>query len=212
MEEDDAEITAALDALKEELSGVTTPGEAVQWALANVFARTQEDVGKGGETPRARWPRTYPKALGMLMKTLWERMNSPHLALAMFEHARSLGVDSYLDGCQTSAYNQLIKVQWEAFRDLNAVLAAVQEMRATALQWDRYTAGYVGAVVERAGKELLDARSRNAQHRWGSEAYHTLSALEDALREDQRREHDKYERRTDQKRRARQSSVAFPSY
>ncbi|CAK9780795.1 hypothetical protein CC85DRAFT_331233 [Cutaneotrichosporon oleaginosum] len=207
VEEDDAELTAALDTLKEELSGVQTPGEAVVWAQANVFARTHE-MREGGETPRPQWPRTYPKALAELIKTLWERMNAPHLALAMFEHARTLSVESYLDGCQTSAYNQLIRVHWDAFRDLNAVLAAVQEMKVNGVGWDRYTSGYVGGIVEAAGKELLDARSRSATHRWGSEAYITLSKLEERWLEDQKREESKYERRISIKRRARQSAAA----
>ncbi|BEI98592.1 hypothetical protein CcaverHIS631_0308910 [Cutaneotrichosporon cavernicola] len=208
VEEDDAELTTALDALKEELSGVQTPGEAVQWAQANVFARTPEEVLKGGETPRPQWPRTYPRALANLINTLWMRMNSPHLALAMFEHARTLSVESYLAGCQTSAYNELIRVHWEAFRDLNAVLDAVQEMAQNAVAWDRYTHGFVAGIVDAAGKDLLDARSKSATHRWGSEAYTTLARLENLLREDQEREERKYERRSNAKRIARQGRVA----
>lgn len=211
VEDDDATLVAEIDALKEELSGLLTPGEAVAWAQGKVFTRRPEgdEVLPGGETPRTTWPRTYPRALAALINTLWMRMNSPHLALAMFEHARTLSVESYLAGCQTSAYNELVRVHWEAFRDLSAVLVAVQEMDSNAVAWDRYTAGFVGGIVDAAGRELLDLRSKNATHRWGSDAYNTLARLENYVAADREREESKYERRTSIKRRVRQGHMSM---
>lgn len=211
VEDDDAQLVAEIDALKEELSGLQTPGEAVAWAQAKVFQRRaeSEEVGVGGETARTTWPRTYPRALAALINNLWVQMNSPHLALAMFEHARTLSIESYLAGCQTSAYNELVRVHWEAFRDLHAVLDAVQEMDTNAVAWDRYTAGFVGGIVDAAGRELLDSRSKNATHRWGSDAYGVLAKLEQYVAMDREREEAKYEKRSDIKRRVRQGYLSM---
>lgn len=211
VEDDDAKLVSEIDGMREELSSLQTPGEAVAWAQQKVFTRRAEDAEEvvlpGGVTPRTTWPRTYPRALGVLINTLWMRMNSPHLALAMFEHARNLSIESYLAGCQTSAYNEIIRVHWEAFRDLNACLAAVQEMDHHGVAWDRYTAGFVGGVVDAAGRELLDARGKNAVHRWGSDAHVTLSHLEAFVSRDRAAEDRKYETRSTHKRRVRQGQL-----
>lgn len=175
MEDGSPELVVAVDALAEELSVLTSTSEIVTWAQDKVFTREQET--------RAQFPKTYPRALAALIRTLWVRLNAPHLALAMFEHAKSLGVESYLAGCQTSAYNELVRVRWEAFRDLSGVLEAVKEMEQHAVAWDKGTSGLVGAIVDAVGKEILQAKGR-----WGKEAYTQLAALEGYLAKDTERE------------------------
>lgn len=184
VENNEPELVIAVDALAEELSLLTSSSEIVAWAQDKVFAK------ETGENTRSQFPKTYPRALAALIRTLWVRINAPHLALAMFEHAKALGVESYLAGCQTSAYNELVRVRWEAFKDLGGVLQAVREMQQHAVAWDRGTRDLVGHIVDSVGRDILDSNGR-----WGREAYDELAMLESMVQNDTAKEEARWDRK-----------------
>lgn len=166
VEDDTPALAAEVDAKSEALSVLSSPVDVVSWAEENVFT---PEFGK-----------TYPRLLAAVMKHL-RYLGAPHLALAMFAHARQLGVESYLAGCQTSAFNELLRTRWNAFRDLAGIVSAVGEMKSHAVAWDKNTNSIVSEIVDVVGKELLHNRNH---HQWGLEANSLLAQLETALEED----------------------------
>lgn len=194
-EDDSRELNAAIDALVEDLAAQRTPADVLAWAEDNVFKpeAASEPLPSavalhGGQASGPTWAKTYPKALGALISHL-RQLNAPHLALAMFEHARNLGVESYIAGCQTSAYNELIRVRWECFRDLKGVFQAVKEMEGAAVAWDRFTNRVVEDVVQQVGAEMLEKPDG-----WGPDAYEMLAGLEKSIALDHKIEQQVFER------------------
>ncbi|OSD01338.1 hypothetical protein PYCCODRAFT_1392167 [Trametes coccinea BRFM310] len=82
---------------------------------------------------------SYPHLLAALMRTFREKYKDPHLALALFNHARHLSIASYVFGCTTPAYNELIETRWRCFRDLRAVVELLEEMRVNGVEMDGRT-------------------------------------------------------------------------
>jgi hypothetical protein len=200
-EDEDAAVVAAADALAATLSGITSAADVIPWAEANVFARAE------GPDTRAGFPRTYPRMLAAVMRHL-RALGAPHLALAMFAHARELGLESYLAGCLTSAYNELIRTRWDAFRDLGGVVAAVADMEATAVAWDRSTNIAVTGVVGAVSKDIL----ASTEHRWGADAYVQLAALERSIDTDTQREAAIFERKQMDRREERRRRSHAPTH
>ncbi|KAG8983802.1 hypothetical protein FRB90_005755, partial [Tulasnella sp. 427] len=52
--------------------------------------------------------RVYPHLLSLLMRTFRERYADPFISLSLFHHARRLSVFSYVYGCTTPVYNELL--------------------------------------------------------------------------------------------------------
>ncbi|KAI9442662.1 hypothetical protein H4582DRAFT_1929935 [Lactarius indigo] len=84
-----------------------------------------------------------------------ERYDDPYLALALFEHARNLSALSYIFGCTTPAYNELLETRWNSFRDLRGVHAALAEMRANGVSPDMRTRSLVDDVRRETGARTL---------------------------------------------------------
>ncbi|KAI8975829.1 hypothetical protein BD414DRAFT_446667 [Trametes punicea] len=82
---------------------------------------------------------SYPHLLAALMRTFRDKYKDPHLALALFDHARHLSIASFVFGCTTPAYNELIETRWRCFRDLRAVVGALDEMRVNGIEMDGRT-------------------------------------------------------------------------
>jgi len=107
-------------------------------------------------SPLELQPPTYPHLLAYLMRAFRERHHDPHLALSMFEHARRLSIASYVFGCSTPAYNELIETRWRSFRDLLGVHDALEEMRVNGVAMDTHTRRLVEIVRREVGqRELL---------------------------------------------------------
>lgn len=193
--DDDAspELLAAVDEAVEELSLLSSPAEAVAWAEANLFAATKEDG-------RTTYPAIYGRMFARVLAALRTRLNAPHVALALFEHARALGLESYLAGCNTAAYNELLATRWNAFRDLQGVYAGVREMEVNAVFWDKKTAAIVGGVVDEVGRQILG--HRGSANRWGDDAYVALAQLEQRIAEDTVRQERIFDTKLQVKRRA----------
>ncbi|KAI0295865.1 hypothetical protein B0F90DRAFT_1749052 [Multifurca ochricompacta] len=151
-----------LDKLKEQLALCPSDYAMLEWAEREVFGaskRAEEAASAafaaGNPPPDHLQPPAYPHLLAALMSTARDRYDDPHLALALFEQARNLSSLSYIFGCTTPAYNELLETRWGSFRDLRGVHAALEEMRANGVPPDSRTRALVEDVRRETGARTL---------------------------------------------------------
>lgn len=192
---EDDRYMVEFDEMKEEVQAISTDLELLDWARRRVFTTdTPSTTGSTATTTTAgsnepipttptstdmaeplSFPKPYPQILAHVMRVAREAHNNPHLSLSFFHHARTLSIESYLVGCLSSAYNELIKTRWECFRDLDGVDQAIKEMDANAVSWDMKTQLVVGKIVEEVGREVIQKGPED----WGGErVYEILDRLE----------------------------------
>lgn len=201
-EEEDEEFVLELDKFKEELTTISTDHDLLDFARRKVFVPTpasgQESISSSSAPAPITFPRTYPHMLAHLIKVTRVNYNNPHLALAFFQYAQTHSVESYISGCLSAAYNELMRTRWECFRDLDGLDAAVREMDANGVGWDHNTQKLVGKVVEEIGTEVLEL----GVGRWGQGVYDVLGRLEKKVQKDIRDQEFIAEYKMDQKRKA----------
>jgi hypothetical protein len=73
------------------------------------------------------------------MRTFRDHYSDPNLALFIFHHTQKLSIISYVFGCSTEVYNELIKTRWDCFRDLQGVYNAIDEMKVNGVPLDSAT-------------------------------------------------------------------------
>lgn len=153
---------AELDKLKEQLDLCPSDLSMLEWAEREVFGpsihaeeASRAAASEGKPPPRHLQPPLYPQLLAALMSTARGRYDDPHLALALFEHARNLSPLSYIFGCTTPAYNELLETRWDTFRDLRGVHAALEEMRANGILPDSRTRALVDDVRREVGARTI---------------------------------------------------------
>jgi len=151
-----------LDRLKEQLALCQSDYAMLEWAEREVFGASirAEEAARAAATegkppPPHLQPPPYPHLLATLMRTARVGYDDPHLALALFEHARNLSPLSYIFGCTTPAYNELLETRWHSFRDLRAVHAALEEMRANGVSPDLHTRALVDDVRREVGARTV---------------------------------------------------------
>lgn len=196
--DDKPDTLRAVDALKEELSMLLTTPEVLAFAKEKLFSH-----GAGGAAVDFGIPKTYPYMVAEVMRHLRIQLNNPHLALAVFEHARTLSPQSYLQGCQTKAYNEILATRWDSFRDLRGVADAIREMEAMIIHWDRDTQRIVDHVISTVGNDLQQG---SAAQRWGSDVNVILSGLEHHFEKDTQKQDVFHDRRVAVKRFERQEA------
>ena len=151
-----------LDRLKEQLALCQSDRAMLEWAEREVFGESirAEEAARAAATegkppPPHLQPPLYPQLLAMLISNAREVYDDPHLALAIFEHARNLSPLSYIFGCTTLAYNELLKTRWHSFRDLRGVHVALEEMRANGISPDLETRALVEDVRSEVGPRTV---------------------------------------------------------
>lgn len=188
--EENDDMVEALDELKEEVSAISTDFELLDWARRRVFDTLPKptsnthttsdsmgsvnDDGSGSNGDAETFPSTYPRILAHLMKISRQNFSNPHLSLSLFHLAQTHSPESYLSGCLSSAYTELIRTRWECFRDLEGVHRAIKEMEVNAVSWDRTTQATIGKIVEQVGRDVL----QSGAGKWGEEVYGILEQLE----------------------------------
>lgn len=149
----------ALDRKKEAMDLCETDQQLLEWAIREVFAESQqyeENARKVLEHPSGSQenvplqPLAYPLLVAELMKKFRDKYSDPHLALSIFDYARNLSSLSYVFGCTTPAYNELIETRWSCFRDLRGVCDALEEMHVNGVEMDTRTR----ALSERIRREI----------------------------------------------------------
>lgn len=162
------EADEKLDQQKEAMDLCDTDQQLLEWAMVEVFGESErydkesrnfmaeaaQNPGTLKELPMLQ-PPTYPHLIALLMRTFRDKYNDPHLALSMFEHARHLSIASYVFGCSTMAYNELIETRWRCFRDLKGVHDALQEMTVNGVDIDNRTRKLVETVRREVGERNL---------------------------------------------------------
>lgn len=131
-----------LDQKKEQMMLCNSDQELLEWAQREVFdeSKRYEEAARKAieeasssapgivkELPRLQSP-VYPQVIAHLMRTFRDHYRDPNLALFIFHHAQKLSTVSYVFGCSTETYNELIQTRWICFRDLQGVYNAIDEM------------------------------------------------------------------------------------
>ncbi|KAJ7594656.1 hypothetical protein C8J56DRAFT_444803 [Mycena floridula] len=156
-----------LDQQKEAMELCDTDVMLLNWAMEEVFGESERyekeyqkalaEAANGNppkEVPLLQ-PPTYPHLIALLMRAFRDKYHDPHLALSMFQHAKHLSIESYVFGCSTMAYNELIDTQWRCFRDLEGVHDTLQEMSVNGVDYDNQTRKLVETVRREVGSRTL---------------------------------------------------------
>ncbi|KAF9268779.1 hypothetical protein L218DRAFT_954217 [Marasmius fiardii PR-910] len=170
-----------LDRKKEEMELCDTDQQLLDWAMREVFGETgqasaSEEVSEENHSrlPMLHSP-TYPHILALLMKTFRDKYRDPHLALSIFDHAHHLSIASYVFGCSTAVYNELIETRWRCFRDLKGVHDALEEMSVNGVDFDNSTRKIVERVRREVGERNLWIEEDEVG---GNEVWNMLNKIE----------------------------------
>jgi hypothetical protein len=159
-----AESSGELDQKKEEIELCDTDQQLLEWAMDKVFGESkryeqaarkaiaQITAGVEPEPMPELQPAIYPHLIPLLMRTFRDKFRDPHLALSIFDHARHLSIPSYVFGCTTLAYNELIVTRWRCFRDLKGIYDALEEMTVNGVQFNTRTRGLIETVRREVGE------------------------------------------------------------
>lgn len=142
-----SEIDEELDRRKEEIELCDTDVGLLEWAMNEVFKPQQPtDTSIHEQATSAHNNQLYPHLIAALMRAFRDKFHDPHLALAIFDHAKDLSIYSYVFGCTTPAYNELIETQWFSFHDLRSVLNSLEEMKVNGVEADNRTRKIVETI------------------------------------------------------------------
>ncbi|PSR82944.1 hypothetical protein PHLCEN_2v5914 [Hermanssonia centrifuga] len=162
-----SEADEELDRKREEMDLCDTDQQLLDWAMREVFNESQryEEAARRAVSstppdpdtsqPLHLQPPSYPHLTATLMRTFRDKYADPYLALSIFDHARHLSIASYVFGCTTPAYNELIETRWRCFRDLRGVCDALEEMRVNGVEMDTKTRGLAEMVRRQVGERNL---------------------------------------------------------
>ncbi|KDQ06706.1 hypothetical protein BOTBODRAFT_60484 [Botryobasidium botryosum FD-172 SS1] len=165
---DKTETDELVDRKKQEMEECGTDQKLMEWAVREVFAEkppvdpsfptpqtpeSEKSTTESSSVPKSLMhSQAYPYLLGELMRAFRTRFNDPHSALALFHHARNISIISYVLGCTTSAYNELLRTRWQSFRDLHGVADALEEMRVNGVIADSQTNQFVEELRRDLGR------------------------------------------------------------
>ena len=99
-------------------------------------------------------PHVYAQLLAHLIRTFRDRFSDPHLSLSVFEFAKHRSPFSYVIGCTTPAYNEMLHTRWACFRDLRGICDALEEMHVNGVMRD----GKTRKVVEMVRRDVGDKK------------------------------------------------------
>jgi hypothetical protein len=180
----------ALDRKKVEMELCDTDQQLLEWAMREVFGESKRyeeaarkaisDVaaGKELETMPELQPAIYPHLVAQLIRAFRDKYRDPHLAMSMFDHARHLSIPSYVFGCTTPAYNELIQTRWRCFRDLKGVHDALEEMTVNGVDPDNRTR----ILVEEVRRQVSERNKWEEESELGSgEVWMMLNKIDELI-------------------------------
>lgn len=159
-----SKVDEELDKKREAMDLCKTDQQLLEWAMTEVFdesrryeanARRALEEPASAQGPIQLQSPSYPHVLALLIRTFRDKYADPHLALSIFDHARHLSIPSYVLGCTTPAYNELIETRWRCFRDLRGVCDALDEMRANGVKMDNATRHLAEVIRREVGERNL---------------------------------------------------------
>jgi hypothetical protein len=185
-----AQASDDLDQKKEEMELCDTDHQLLEWAMQEVFgeskryeqaarkAVSQMAAGVELETMPELQPAIYTHLIALLIRTFRDKFRDPHLALSMFDHARHLSIPSYVFGCSTPAYNELVETRWKCFRDLKGVHDALEEMTVNGVPFDARTK----ALIETVRREVGERNKWEEENELGSgEVWNMLTKIDELV-------------------------------
>ena len=169
-----------LDQKKEQIGYCNSDQELLDWAIREVFEESKKyeatarlaiaEAAKspGLTEPPPLQPATYPHMIPILMRTFRDKYHDPHLALSIFNYAKSLSIVSYVFGCSTEAYNELLQTKWECFGDLPSVHQSINEMVVNGVPLNTRTRKWVETIRRDvlSQKERLDTNEAGQNEVW----------------------------------------------
>ena len=172
-----SEADQELDRKTEEMDLCDTDQQLLDWAMREVFGESQRYEAAArkvmadptaAEHPVHLQPLSYPHVIAHIMRTFRDKYGDPHLALSIFDHARHLSIASYVFGCTTPAYNELIETRWRCFRDVRGVCEAMEEMQVNGVEMDTQTRRLAETVRREVGERNLweEETSLNSGEVW----------------------------------------------
>ena len=151
-----SDIDEELDRKKEEIELCDTDVQVLEWAMNEAFKSQQPATTPvQGQLAPVQNDQIYPYIIAALMRTFRDKFHDPNLALAIFDHAKNLSVPSYVFGCTTPVYNELIETRWFCFHDLKGILDTLEEMKVNGVEADNRTRGIIETVRRDAPKMRL---------------------------------------------------------
>ncbi|KAL1760578.1 hypothetical protein FB107DRAFT_202708 [Schizophyllum commune] len=163
------ESSEDLDRKLEAMELCDTDQQLLEWAMREVFgeserleAESRKAIDDGGDSqvparndlPMLQSP-AYPHLVARLMRNFREKYADPHLALSIFDYAKNLSMASYVFGCGTLAYNELLETRWKCFRDLRGVAEAMEEMKVNGVVPNSQTRQIVERIRAEVGSRSL---------------------------------------------------------
>jgi hypothetical protein len=92
------------------------------------------------------YSRYYPSILVKAMEHATLRFKNPYLAIAIFERAKQKSLTSYIAGCNTDAYNTILKVRWNTFRDVYGMVKTLEEMTLNGIKCNGESRSIVASI------------------------------------------------------------------
>ncbi|KAF5388856.1 hypothetical protein D9757_005646 [Collybiopsis confluens] len=182
-----------LDQKKEAMDLCDTDRELLDWAIREVFQESErleaisrealqnaDDPNASVESLPTLQSPIYSHLISQLMRTFRDKYNDPHLALFIFDHARTLSIPSYVFGCSTLAYNEFIETKWSHFHDLRGVHDALQEMVVNGVDIDHNTRRIVDGIRREVGQSNL---SVEGEYVGEGERWDVLKSIEALVRQ-----------------------------
>ncbi|GHJ84561.1 hypothetical protein NliqN6_0963 [Naganishia liquefaciens] len=144
---------------RELVASLRTDLDILEWLNRTYFgvnaaASISADASDNDAPLSSTFTASYPLVLAYTISVLHLRFRNPHAALAVFEVARSFSLESYLVGCTTAVYNEMLRARWEGLQDLKGVEEGLQEMQNRGVGWDKETMRFATTLVE----QLVEAR------------------------------------------------------
>jgi hypothetical protein len=140
---EDTEIVKGHDwtELEKTLDHLDTDLSLLQFLDEEVFAVMEgqiQGLTKGGwSTESVR--RNYSLILLKAMRLLRTSFGNPLAAHTLFLRAKTLSAESYVLGCSTQLYNELLLSRWHTFTDLYSITEILDEMTTNGLKGDGQT-------------------------------------------------------------------------
>lgn len=170
-----------IDILLEEMMRCRTDQELLNWLVNRIFkdrpstltppvTSTSSGISTSPEAPGpgppplpetetlyhlSTSPAAYARVITEAIAIFRDKYNDPYLALSVFDHARRRSVLSFVLGCTTPAYNELLITRWSVFRDLKGVADALEEMKVNGVLPDNQTRKIVETVRKEVGERNL---------------------------------------------------------
>jgi len=172
-----SDIDEELDRKKEEIELCDTDVQLLEWAMNEAFKPQPTATPVQGQLTPVQHNQIYPHIIAALMRTLRDKFHDPHLALAIFDHAKNLSILSYVFGCTAPVYNELIETRWFCFHDLKSILDALEEMKVNGVEADSRTR----RIVETIRRDAPTMRLLQEEDYFGKGqdlVMHTLTRIE----------------------------------